>query len=368
MQFNPSPEYTIGVEWELQLLDANTLDLADGIMPLMEFFPGATHVKPEFIQSCVELTSCIAKNSDEAVVHLRQLLARLLRRCDELEMSLCGAGTHPFCRKLALITPSPRYRHLEKAAGHLAHVQITFATHAHVGMRSGDQAMRAMSRMIPAMPVLIALSANSPFWRGHDTGHVAYRHRILAAAPSFGLPTRFDSWLEFERFLAAATRAGMIRHFKDIHWDIRPHPDFGTLEIRVMDAAPNLRVVHGLIAMAHCLALGLAEVSARDIETLLPLELPPWIENQNRYKAGMVGLDAEYIVDDSGHHRPLREVAADLLAFCRPIASDLGETAGLEATEELLHGAPPCQTQIDAFAANHSMRSVVKALQRSLRG
>ncbi len=368
MRFNPSPEYTIGVEWELQLLDSRTLDLADGIMPLMEFFPGATHVKPEFIQSCVELTSCIAENSDEAVEHLRQLLTRTLQRCDELEMSLCGAGTHPFCRRLALITPLPRYRYLEKAAGHLAHTQITFATHAHVGMRSGDQAMRAMSRMIPAMPVLIALSANSPFWRGHDTGHLAYRHRILAAAPSYGLPMPFDSWQDFERFLEAATRAGMIRHFKDIHWDIRPHPDFGTLEIRVMDAASNLHDLHGLIALSHCLALGLADGPTTEVNELLPHDLPYWIENQNRYKAGMRGLDAEYVMDDSGHHRPLRELAADLLAFCRPIATDIDETHGLDVAAELLQEAPPCQTQIDAFEANHSMRSVVKALQRSLRG
>ena len=216
MRFKPSPRHTVGVEWELQLLDPESLDLIDGIMPLMEFFPDATYIKPEFIQSCVELNTCISENSDAAVAHLQKSLQSLLRRCAELEMSLCGAGTHPFCRRLALITPLPRYRDMEKDTGYLAHTQITFSTHVHVGMESGDQAMCAMSRLIPALSAFIALSANSPFWRGHETGHVAYRHRILAVAANFGLPPRFDDWRAFNEFLKAARRANMIKHFKDV--------------------------------------------------------------------------------------------------------------------------------------------------------
>jgi len=141
MQFEPSPASTVGVEWELQLLDPESLDLIYGIMPLMEFFPNATYVKPEFIQSCVELTSCISNNSDAAVLHLQGSLQMMLQRCRELEMSVCGAGTHPFCRRLALITPLPRYRDMAKESGYLAHRQITFSTHVHVGMASGDQAI-----------------------------------------------------------------------------------------------------------------------------------------------------------------------------------------------------------------------------------
>ena len=171
MEFNGCTEPTVGVEWELQLVDAETLDLYNGILPLMEFFPDTEFVKPEYIQSCVELTSCIAETSDVAVAHIRQTLAKILQRSRELEMSICGAGTHPFCRRLALITPTPRYRRLKKNTGVLAHTQIAFSTHVHIGMRSGDEAMRAMSHLIPALPAFIALSANSPLWRGHKTGH-----------------------------------------------------------------------------------------------------------------------------------------------------------------------------------------------------
>ena len=366
MEFRASCGPTVGVEWELQLLDPITLDLIDGIMPLMEFFPKAEFVKPEYIQSCVELNSCIARNSDHAVSHLAGSLAKTLQRCRELEMDLCGAGTHPFCRRLALITPLPRYQRIERDAGYLAHTQITFSTHVHIGMGSGDEAMRSMSRLIPAIPAFVALSANSPFWRGHGTGHAAYRQRILAATPSYGLPPSFEDWRTFDRFLEAAIRARMIRHFKDIHWDIRPHPDFGTLEIRAMDAASDLRTLHGLVAFARTLALYLAEAPIEEVRDVLPLDLPHWFVKENRYRAAHHGLDADFIVDDRGGCRPVRELIEGLLELCRPKAESIDETEGIRITEELLCGTPGYRRQLQAYEANSSVRSVVEWLRDAL--
>jgi carboxylate-amine ligase len=260
----------------------------------------------------------------------------------------------------------PRYRQMQKESGYLAQTQITFSTHVHVGMESGDQAILVMSRLIPAIPALIALSANSPFWRGHETGHAAYRHRILAAAPNYGLPTRFEDWRSFDKFLDAAQRAGMIGHFKDIHWDIRPHPDFGTLEIRAMDAASNLRAVHGLVAFVRCVAIRLATAEPSEIGDVLPVELPSWIENQNRFRAGLSGLEAEYIVDSEGNHRPIRDLIADLLAFCEPVAEKCGEQEGLAIARELIIGKPGYECQTDVYRHAKSARSVVEMLQDSL--
>lgn len=366
MRFNPSPRHTVGVEWELQLIDPESLDLLDGIMPLMEFFPGTNFIKPEFIQSCVEITSDISKNSTEAVEHLRTSLDAILQRCRELEMSVCGAGTHPFCRRLALITPLPRYRHMEENAGYLAHTQITFSTHVHIGMESGDQAICAMSRLIPALSAFIALSANSPFWRGHDTGHAAYRHRILAAAANYGLPPRFDDWQGFDNFLHAARRSNMIKTFKNIHWDIRPHPDFGTLELRAMDAASDLQTVHGLVAFARCLILRLAAASAGEISDVLPANLPVWMENQNRFSAALRGLGAEFIVDENGIHRPVRDIISDLLEFCSPITAEIDEMQGMQVVREMLNGPSGYKRQLDAYADGITARSVVTMLQESI--
>ncbi len=366
MEFSPSPEPTVGIEWELQLLDSETLDLSNGIVPLMEFYPDTRFVKPELIQSSVEINSCVGDNSDMAVANVQKTLKKLLERCDDLEMGLCGGGTHPFCRRLALITPLPRYQKLEEASGYLAHTQITYSTHVHVGMESGDQAMLAMRRLVPVIPAFIAVSANSPFWRGHETGHAAYRQRILAATPNYGLPTVFDNWRDFVDFFAVARRGGMIRTFKDIHWDIRPHPDFGTLEIRVMDSASNLRELHGLVAFARSMALRVCQASERDYAELLTAGLPFWIEKQNSYSASVNGLDAKFIIDAKGTKRPLRDVVSDLLDFCEPAAAAHDETSGLRIIRSILEDGAGYEAQLEAHRGTNSARAVVEMLKADL--
>ena len=363
MKFNGSEKQTVGVEWELQLLDSTTLDLVDGIMPLMEFFPDNQYVKPEYIQSCVELNSRIATSSSGAVDDLRQLLRLVVRRCNELEMAVCGAGTHPFCRRLALITPSPRYRRMEQETGYLGHHQITFGTHVHVSMPSGDAAMWAMKSLTGLLPVFIAMSANSPFWRGHDTDHAAYRQRILAASRSYGLPPKFESWQDFNDFLETAKSAGMIRSFKDVHWDIRPHPDFGTLEIRVMDAASDLPSLHGLVAFARCLAIRLAEPFP---EEWVSSQLPFWIEKDNCFRASRSGLEADFVCNSKGDRRPLRQLALDLIDACQPVAKRLGDEEGLELARQLATGMTGYERQRRVYRARQSARPIVEELCEAL--
>ena len=366
MEFNNCSEPSVGVEWELQLVDAESLDLFPGILPLMEFFPDTDFVKPEYIQSCVELASCVAKTSDAAIEHIRQLLVQIRQRCRELEMSICGAGTHPFCRRLALITPTPRYIRLKRNTGYLAYRQITFGTHDHIGMPSGDEAMRAMSHLVPALPVFIALSANSPFWRGHKTGHAAYRHRILATTPSYGLPEIFHNWADFVSFYNATLKSGMVTHFKDIHWGIRPHPDFGTIEIRTMDAASNLQTLHALVAFTRVMAVCMARASPEEVSQVLPLELPMWIEKENCYRASHCGLDAEFIFNEQGEHRPLRGLIEDLMDFCESVADDIGESKNLQLSRQILIHKPGYLRQLDAYTASHSMRVVAENLKSQL--
>lgn len=368
MKFEHCDRPTVGLEWELQLLDAESFDLRPGIMPLMEFYPNGDLVKPEFIQSCVELTSPISETSEDAVRSVGTTLSRVLRRCDELGMKACGAGTHPFCRRLALITPKPRYQRMEASRGILAHTQITFSTHVHVGMPSGDDAIRAMSRLIPALPALIALSANSPFWRGYETGYAAYRHRILAASPSYGLPESFSDWAQFERFCDVACRSGMITSFKDIRWDIRPHPDFGTIEVRVMDSAPDLESLHALTAFTRSLIVCMARTTDGEFRAVLPAALPEWIERDNHFRAGLNGLDADFIYHEDGRHRPVRGLIEELISLCEPTADEIGERSGLALARKMLDGRAGYLAQRDVFAATDSTLAVTRELSRRLAG
>lgn len=366
MDFNRSPEPTVGVEWELQLVDTKTLDLYNGILPLMEFFPEAKHVKPEYIQSCVELTSCVAKTSDEAVRHISNTLIHIKQRCQELEMDVCGAGTHAVCRELALITPKPRYLRLKQDAGHLAHRQITFSTHVHTGMRSGDEAIRAMSHLVPVLPAFIALSANSPFWRGYKTGHAAYRHRILAASPYYGLPVSFQNWAGFEKFFNAARKSGVIRRIKDIHWDVRPSPVFGTVEIRTMDAVGDLQTLRALTAFARVMTVCMARASTGEVSRIFPIDLPRWIIKENCYRASHHGLNAMFIHDEQGNSRPLRGLIEDLIDFCQPTAVVIGEGRNLERCRKILIDGPGYVHQLKVYAASHSARTVVESLRDQL--
>lgn len=362
MKFNACTEPTVGVEWELQLLNAETLDLADGIMPLMEFYPESRFVKPEFIQSCVELNSKPCSNTSAVASHLKFLARNVRDKCECLGMRLCSAGTHPFGRRLALITPTPRYHRLEKDHGYLGHNQITFAMHVHIGMRSGDEAIRVMRYLTPCLPVLMAVSANSPFWRGHDSGYADYRHRILAAAAHYGLPPYFGGWNDFKEAFAVAQRARMIDSFKDIHWDIRPHPDFGTLEVRVMDAQVGAKALTLVAALTRSLAVYISTQPDELLAQTLPTRLPRWIEHENHYRASRLALAAEYIIDEKGHTRPLMKLARDIIEQVTPTAEKIGEAHAMRSLENWIERCPGYQEQHRAFAETGSLKQVVRHL------
>lgn len=362
MKFSTCPEPTIGVEWELQLLNAESLDLADGIMPLMEFYPDSPFVKPEYIQSCVELNSKPCPTASAAVDHLHSLARGVGKKCERLGMRLCSAGTHPFGRRLALITPTRRYHRMEKNHGYIGHNQITFATHIHVGMRSGDDAIRVMRYLTPCLPVLMAVSANSPFWRGYDSGYAAYRHRILAATPHYGLPPYFGGWNEFVEAFNMAQRARMIESFKDIHWDIRPHPDFGTLEVRVMDAQIDLDALRMIAALTRSLVVYIADQSDELLDRALPARLPYWIERENHYRASHQALAAQYIIDEKGQTRPLMKLVTDIIEQATPAAEKIGEGATMNALQEWVEHGAGYQEQRRVFAETSSLLEVVRHL------
>lgn len=368
LEFNPSPEPTLGAELELQLLDAETLDLQNGIVPLMDLYPDAVHIKPEFIQSCVELSTPICANVAELRDHLGVLLGRLRPGCRKLGMSLCGAGTHPFGRHLALITPLPRYLKLEDAAGFLAHQQLTFATHVHVGMPSGDIAVHTLNRVNPLLPALLALSANSPFWRGYDSGFASYRHRIVAANRSYGRPPYFDDWSDFESFYHSARTAGMVESMKDIHWDIRPRPNLGSLEIRVMDAQSTVMDASRIAALVHALCVYLIHTPASEIDPRLPRQLPWWLEKENHFRASHFGLDAPQICQMDGQTRPIRHLVRDLFDVVRPTATELGITDELDGLIESVEAGSGYTAQRNVYAESESCREVVQWLAARLDG
>jgi len=363
MDFRAGDPQTIGLEYEMQLLDRKSLDLRDGILPLLEFFPDNPYVKPESIQNTVEVITPVCRSVAEMHAHLTPLVRKLQVRCKQLGMALCGGGTHPFSQKLALITPMPRYLAMEQRAGFLVHSQIAFATHVHLGMHDGNEAVTLMHRLKPYLPLLIALSASSPFWRGYDTGCMSYRHRILAASRSYGVPPSFPDWAAFCRFYDTTHRAGLFQTISDIHWDIRPRPHLGSLEVRTMDTPPTLSEAMALAAFVRALVAFLREHPDRQN---LPQPLPWWTEKENHYQASLKGLDAEYIHNEAGDARPLLEVWQAVHAAVLPFAARHGEDSYLASLQRSVNTGLSVVRQHKTWKTRQDWREVVAALVAEL--
>ncbi|MGK7953552.1 MAG: YbdK family carboxylate-amine ligase [Xenococcaceae cyanobacterium] len=366
MEFKSSPNSTIGMEIELQLLDPKTLDLVDGILPLMTSYPQHPFTKPEYNQATVEINSQVCSNIEELKTNIFSVLTTLQARCEELRMTLCGAGTHPFSRRLVPITPVKRHLAQYNLAGYLSY-WLTFAQHVHVGMPSGDEAV-AIARMLkPYLPILLALSASSPCWWGYDTGYASFRQRLLASRQTYGIPPTFKNWEDFATFFDSAKQAKIINNVRDFHWDLRLQPHLGTLEVRVMDAQPTIKEALMLAAFVHCLIVYLQHYHEDKERGFLLIPHHWWLEKENYFRASRFGLDADYIEEAWGKSRAMKTVIADILDSLKTTATQLGETEYLELVRESLEGTPSYIRQRRVWQTTSSQQAVVASLVRELK-
>jgi carboxylate-amine ligase len=235
LRFNPTQAMTLGVEIEIQIVDAATLDLAPGAPIILEALRGADlHIKPELYQSMIEINTGICVDVPQVRDDLTRALAVLRATCEPLGFDLVSAGTHPFALYgESVMFPSERYRNLIDRNRWLTQRLLSFGLHVHVGMRDGEHAMAMMNAMLNYLPHLLALSASSPYWQGRDTGLASSRITLFEALPTAGHPCTMESWDAFEAVYRAMVRSRAITSIKDIWWDIRPHHDFGTVESRI---------------------------------------------------------------------------------------------------------------------------------------
>ncbi len=361
--FRPSPP-TVGVELEWHIVDRSTLDLAEGVVPLAGILSGDPCIKPEMLQTSVETISLPAESTAALRPALLDTVARLSDAAAHLGFALVGAGTHPFCERLVPVTPMPRYLAIERTQAYLAHGQITCSLQVHVGMPSGPVAMRVIEGVRGLLPVLLALSTSSPFFHGHATNFASYRQRVLAATRSCGVPPKFQDWPEFLRFLDTVERARMFASFRDMHWDLRTRPDFGTIEIRVMDAQPTVERSLAIAALVHSLLVHLARTEEPAARLVGPL--PWWLERENAFQASHRGLEARIVCDEAGTARPLRRVAEDLFDLVAPTAHALGEVDDLARARRILEEGACAERELSVFRRTRSTKAVVLALANEL--
>ena len=334
MAFQPSPGTSLGVELELQILDQESGDLAPGAVPLLKACAqeGVAGVVAELMQSMIEVKTGICSNVTAVRDELIPRLKKTTNLASSLGYALAMAGTHPFHRTSgSIVYPAERYERIVDRLAWLTYQRVVFGLHVHVGVPSGDKAIGVINQLVQYLPHLLALSANSPFWQGVDTGLHSCRAALYRLLPQAGIPRYFRKWKEFRNFCQVKKDCNAIRSFKDIYWDIRPRPDFGTIEFRICDMPASLNVVLGLVALIRCLVINsLRLLEERPLSQRGDMRRH-WIAVENKWLATRYGLGASYIRTPSGKRRQLGQELADLVQRLLPIARETGDHTYLQA-------------------------------------
>jgi carboxylate-amine ligase len=305
IEFNASRGATLGVEWELQLVDADTKRLRQDAREVLSALPGLSQsqenpkIRHELMESTVEIVTGICDTVSDARADLAATVIDLRSVTDARNTVLACTGTHAISDwRDAVMAPVQRYAELVEQMQWLARRIQTYGVHVHVGVRSPDKAVPMVNALSAYLPHFLALTASSPFWGGHDTGLASSRAIVFGSLPTAGPPHLLADWAEFEEYMDTLLRAGTIRSIKEVWWDIRPHPDFGTIEIRMFDGIPTLREV----GMAAALCQSLVTLFDQQLDRGYTLPRPAaWVVRDNKWRATRYGLDAIVITDDTGN-------------------------------------------------------------------
>jgi carboxylate-amine ligase len=371
IDFMSSERTSLGIEWELELVDLDTRELvgrSNDILADITPEGAAEHpkAKHELLQSCIEVITGICQTVREAQADLAGTLAEVVDAASAYNVGLMCSGTHPTTDwATQQITENPRYRALVDRTQRMASQLQIFGVHVHCGVRERGKAIPIVNALLPYIPHFLGLSASSPYWIGADTGLASYRSKVFEALPTAGLPFQFSDWSQFEGYLDALISSRAINSIREVWWDIRPHPGFGTVELRICDGIPTLAEIGAVAALAQCL------VDRFDHQLDDGYTLPdphPWLVRENKWRAARWGLDAEIVIDSSGHVRPLTEALLDLVEDLRPAARRLDCQAELEFIPTLIQrGASYQRQRAAAEAAGGDLGSVVDLLLAEMR-
>ena len=369
--FNASQKATLGVEMELMLIDPETRELVKGAAELLAEMglghPDGIHpkAKAEFLQSTVEIITGICETVDEARSDLSRSLDGVRQLASARGLELMCSGTHPFSDPvLQEITANARYARLLEDMQWAARQMQIFGIHVHVGVRSGEKAIAMVNAISAYIPHLLALSASSPYWMGHDTGLASSRSKVFEALPTAGPPWQLNGWAQFERFMDTLIAARSISTVREVWWDIRPHPSFGTIEMRVCDGLPTLREVTAVAALTQCLVQRYDSLIDRGYTLPMPR---PWLVRENKWRAARYGLDASIIVDELGTTMALRDSLTELVQELAPIADRLGCWTELSSILAIMERGPSYLRQREVVAAGGSLLDVVDSLVGELK-
>jgi carboxylate-amine ligase len=330
LEFKPSPDLSMGVELELQILNSRDYNLARDAVDLLSLLDKTPHpgaIKPEITESMIELNSSIHKNFGTLRAELREIRDIVARAAARLNLRIAGGGSHPFHKwSERRIYPSERFKHLLEVYGYLAKQFTVFGQHIHIGVPDGDAALYLAHTLARYIPHFIALSASSPFQQGADTDFQSSRLNTVSAFPLSGTLPFVHTWKDFVMYFEKMRRFGIAESMKDFYWDIRPKPEYGTVEIRVLDTP--LTVDHAAQLGAYAQTLAHYLLTQRPAPASEDVYL---VYKYNRFQACRYGLAGTYIDAQAQQQRPLQRDILNTLELLRPHAAMLGAEEALIA-------------------------------------
>ncbi len=355
-------DFTVGIEEEFQVVDPETRDLKSSISEIVESGHDILHdqLKKEMFQAMVEVGTTVCKDVEEArveVVRLRKIVSQL---AEEAGGRLVAAGTHPFASWQDLdITDDERYASITEQLQDIARSIAVYGLHVHVGVEDRDHAVELMNEARYFLPHILALSVNSPFWRGRNTGIKSYRCVIWGRMPRTGIPDHFRSWDDYRRFVDMLIRTNSIDEPNKIWWDIRPHPKFNTLEFRVCDMPTRVDETVALAALIQAVVAKLARLRAGNLGFRL---YPRALIMENRWRAMRYGIDGNLIDFGKGTEVPMRTLAEELLEFVDDVVDDLGSRDAIKTVDTILREGTGADRQLAVFRKTQDVRAVVDYL------
>ncbi|MFT5726413.1 MAG: carboxylate-amine ligase [Desulforhopalus sp.] len=363
VHFAESVKYTLGVEIELQILDKTSWDLSPVAPTLFENAPSllSPRLSPEFIQSILEVQTGICFTVEDVENDLMQIVSMAQELAEDNDCRLFSASLHPFAlHNKQRLTSDSRYERIMDELQIVGRRFISQGFHVHVGVADGDTAVKVCNRIQAFLPLLLALSCSSPFSEGVDTGLMSYRTKLFEALPLAGIYSYIDGWQGLEKEIAGLRRAGVIHSLKDLWWDTRPSPEFGTVEIRICDLPLRFNDILAITGVIQALVATIAE----DDDDSKPLNYS--LLQSNKWQAARHGLDGQF-VDPSGclgsSKIPFREAVKRLLAIVDPMTRRLGSYHYVEGVNRILRSGTGSDALRKKYNTVHNLKSVIESIQ-----
>jgi len=365
--FKPSVKPTVGIEIEAQLIEKKSSNLINVAEEIVNEYGDEERVKHELYLSTVEVTSSPALDTNDTYKELSEILKKVLEIANKNGTGIISSGTHPFAlyedQKITQV--NPRYQEFAETYGWAVLRLLTFGMHVHVGIDSKEKAVAVHDEIRKYLPLILALSTSSPFWRGRDTELYCTRLSVFQGLPNTGLPEPYHKWEEYEQSLQTLVKAGVIKPdvaFRQVWKDVRIHPEYGTVETRIADSMPCLKdtIAVATLVQALCIKIG------QDWEEgKLEAPTPTWLIENNRWAVIKKGLNAEFILNISGETKPITSVIQDLVTMLKPVCEEFGSTENLLSIDRMLKKTQVVD-EMREISEKNSLIEVVKFLEKKL--